>query len=394
MTSKNKEFLDENIYSCIDSLCESSDEYKELSLNLKDRLSELLESIEDEECNQILSDIDKLHDYLIKLNSLSTNELTLIKNNGKKLIEKYVKHKDKINILKTKKNELEEELANINDQKEKLLAKVDELNEEYYKLYQEKNNLELQITIKQNEKAKKQQLDNEYLKDKIKGLNDMIAVLNNQINKSNEEINDLSNKNKEIFKINTQMKEEIMCKDEILKMSTEKYCKLNDENESVKSMNRGLQKTIEELDNQCRNYQILVRQLVEKVSKYEKNGKDRKVSFNSTIRANEEDDKSEFLNYISENDSISKKRRFGVDYTAQGINLNELLLDESESDISENNNGQKNAPKSPIRFRRSRKNLKDLSKLNSSKYLDNSELFQITKKNSFLYELLYRSLDY
>ena len=335
-----------------------------------------------------------MHDYLIKLNSLSTNELTLIKNNGKKLIEKYVKHKDKINILKTKKNELEEELANINDQKEKLLAKVDELNEEYYKLYQEKNNLELQITIKQNEKAKKQQLDNEYLKDKIKGLNDMIAVLNNQINKSNEEINDLSNKNKEIFKINTQMKEEIMCKDEILKMSTEKYCKLNDENESVKSMNRGLQKTIEELDNQCRNYQILVRQLVEKVSKYEKNGKDRKVSFNSTIRANEEDDKSEFLNYISENDSISKKRRFGVDYTAQGINLNELLLDESESDISENNNGQKNAPKSPIRFRRSRKNLKDLSKLNSSKYLDNSELFQITKKNSFLYELLYRSLDY
>ena len=185
-----------------------------------------------------------------------------------------------------------------------------------------------------------------------------------------------------------------MCKDEILKMSTEKYCKLNDENESVKSMNRGLQKTIEELDNQCRNYQILVRQLVEKVSKYEKNGKDRKISFNSTIRANEEDDKSEFLNYISENDSISKKRRFGVDYTAQGINLNELLLDESESDISENNNGQKNAPKSPIRFRRSRKNLKDLSKLNSSKYLDNSELFQITKKNSFLYELLYRSLDY
>ena len=393
MTSKSKEFLDENIYSHIDSLCESSDEYKELSLNLKDRLSELFESIEDEECNQILSDIDKLHDFLIKLDSLSTNELTLIKNNGKKLIEKYIKHKDKINILKTKKNELEEELANINDQKEKLLAKVDELNEEYYKLYQEKNNLELQISIKQNEEAKKQQLDNEYLKDKIKGLNDMIAVLNNQINKSNEEINDLSNKNKEIFKINTQMKEEIMCKDEILKMSTEKYCKLNDENESIKSMNRGLQKTIEELDNQCRNYQILVRQLVEKVSKYEKNGKDRKVSFNS-FRMNEEDDKSEFLNYISENDSISKTRRFGVDYTAQGINLNELLLDESESDISENDNGQKNAPKSPIRFRRSRKNLKDLSKLNSSKYLDNSELFQITKKNSFLYELLYRSLDY
>jgi DNA repair exonuclease SbcCD ATPase subunit len=387
MKSKNKDFLDENVYSYIDSLCESSEEYKELSENLKDRLSELLESIEDEDCNQILSDIEKLHDYLVKLNSLSTNELTLIKNNGKKLIEKYAKHKEKISSLKSKKNELEEELANLNEQKEKVLTKIDELNEENYKLYQEKNNLELQISIKQKEEADKQKLDNEYLKEQVKSLNEMIQMLNNQISKSNEEINDLSNKNKEIFKINTQMKEEILCKDEILKMSTEKYCKLNDENESVKSMNRGLQTTIEELDTQCRNYQFLIKQLVEKVSKYEK--KERKVSFHSIT--NEEEDKSEIINNVSDNESIIKKRRFGVDYTAQGINLNELLLDVSElSDHDE----KKNESKSPPKLKKSKTDIKGISRFNSSKFLlDNSEIFLMTKKNSFLYELLFRSLD-
>ena len=151
MTTNNKDYLNENLYNYIDELCESSDKYKDLSETVKDRMSDLLESIEDEDCHQILSDIAEIHDFLTKLNSLSLNELTLIKSNGKILIEKYIKHKEKINSLKTKNSVLEEELSNLNDQKEKALLKLDELNDEYYKLYQEKNNLDLQISIQEKE---------------------------------------------------------------------------------------------------------------------------------------------------------------------------------------------------------------------------------------------------
>ena len=395
MTTNNKDYLNENLYNYIDELCESSDKYKDLSETVKDRMSDLLESIEDEDCHQILSDIAEIHDFLTKLNSLSLNELTLIKSNGKILIEKYIKHKEKINSLKTKNSVLEEELSNLNDQKEKALLKLDELNDEYYKLYQEKNNLDLQISIQEKEENKKQKLDNELLKDQIKNLNDRIEILNKQITSSKEEINDLSNKNKEIYKINSQMKEELLCKDEILKMSTERYCKLNDENDSIMSMNRGLQKTIEELDNQNKEYQVLIKQLIEKLSKFEKTkGHERKISFNSII-TNEEDEKNknEIMSESGEITGTNRKKRNAIDYTGRGINLNELIIDESE--ISEQPEKiEKTIQKEPITFEITRESFKQLSKLNASNHqIENSEIYYKARKNNFLYELLFRLLD-
>ena len=133
MNSNNKEYLDQYIYNYIDDLAKSSEKYKEISENLKDRLSDLFESIEEEDCKEILNDIEELNKYLITLNKLSTNEFIMIKNNGIKLIEKYTKHKEKISSLKSKNTILEEELKNANDQKDKALLKIDELNDEYYK---------------------------------------------------------------------------------------------------------------------------------------------------------------------------------------------------------------------------------------------------------------------
>ena len=376
MNEKNKDFLDENVYNYIDGLSESSERYKNLSGNIKDRLSELFESIEDEDCTQILTDIKELHEYLITLNSLSTNELIIIKNNGKKLIEKYNKHKDKINSLKIRNTELEEELSTINEQKEKILTKNDELNDEYYKLYQEKNNLELEINIKQTKEAEKQKKNNVFLNDQINLLNENNELLNKQIMKYKEEINDLSNKNEEIFKINKEMKEEIICKDQILKMSTEKYCKLNDEKDKVLSMNRGLQKTIEELDNQCKNYQILVKQLMEKINKYEKSEIERKITCKSIL---------------SETDSINKKRRLGIDYTGRGVNLDELLVD--QSDVSDDSY-QEIRSKSTIKLEITRMSFKEISKCNQSNNKgDNSDTYIFVPNSTFFYELLFRLID-
>ena len=150
MKSDNKEYLNEYIYDYINDLCETSEQYKDLSGNLKDRLSELFDSIDDEDCDEILCDIDEINRYLIKLNSLAKNEFTMIMNNGKILINKYSSHKQKIMSLKSQNKILEEEISIINEQKDNILKKIDELNDEYYKLYQEKHNLEMQMSIKEN----------------------------------------------------------------------------------------------------------------------------------------------------------------------------------------------------------------------------------------------------
>ncbi len=191
------------------------------------------------------------------------------------------------------------------------------------------------------------------------------------------------------------MKEELLCKDEILKMSTERYCKLNDENDSIMSMNRGLQKTIEELDNQNKEYQVLIKQLIEKLSKFEKTkGHERKISFNSII-TNEEDEKNknEIMSESGEITGTNRKKRNAIDYTGRGINLNELIIDESE--ISEQPEKiEKTIQKEPITFEITRESFKQLSKLNTSNHqIENSEIYYKARKNNFLYELLFRLLD-
>jgi hypothetical protein len=352
MNADNKDYLNEYIYDYIDDLCESSEKYRELSGNLKDRLSELFDSIEDEDCNEMLCDIDEIYTYLIKLNSLSTNELTMIKNNGKILINKHLKHKEKIMSLKTKNKMLEEELQDANEQKENTLTKLNELNDEFYKLYEEKKNIELNISIKENEENQKQKLNNELLSDEINNLNDKIKYLNKQIKSYEEKVNNLSKKNKEEAENISQMKKELVCKDEVIKMTIEKFNKLNEEKEKIRLNNRELERSIEDFKNQCKDYQIIInysneqiKELKEKLNKQEQTNEGRKISLNSLLEDEEEKEKARereaqisdlnnINNDINENinlEEIKELRRNAVDYTGKEINLNELIFEESES---------------------------------------------------------------
>ena len=346
METKSNDYLDEYIYDYIDDLCESSDKYKVLSSNLKDRLTELFDSIEDEDCDEILCDIDEINKYLIKLNNLSNNEFTLIKSNGKKLIEKYLKHKEKIESLKIQNNMLQEELSIVNEQKEQAILKIDEINDEYYKLAQEKNNLVMQMNIQESEENEKNKLNNEILNDEINNLKDRIDYLTNQINLSEEKMNSLSKRNKEIYSENSQLKKELACNNEILRKSNEKNRKINEEKESIRLVNRGLQKTIDELKNQCKDYQTVInyneeqiKKIKESLKKQSENQIDRKISLNNIIKFDgeqEEEKKSNNINDINNNENLTneeilKKRRNAIDFTGNEINLNELIFDQSES---------------------------------------------------------------
>ena len=355
MENKNKDYLNEYIYDYIDDLCDSSDKYKNLSTNLKERLSEFFDSIEHEDCDEILCDIDEINKFLIKLNSISLNELTMIKNNGQKLIEKYASHKEKIQSLKIENNMLKDELSTINEQKDQAFNKIDEINDELYKIVQEKHNLEMQMSITENEETKRQKEDNEKLNDEISMLNDRIEYLNKQISSYEEKINNISKKNKEILSSNSQLKKEVACKDELLRLSYEKNKKLNDEKESIRIMNRNLEKTIEELKNQCKDYQTVInhneeqiKRIKETMLKHRDHEVQRKISLNSILKYDEEDlgnkedtntpdIKRTSTENINNNLNINalQKRRNAIDYTGNEINLNELLFDNSESLSSE-----------------------------------------------------------
>ena len=392
-SDKNKEYLNEYIYDYIDDLCENSEKYKELSGNLKDRLTELFDTIEDEDCNEILCDIDDINTFLIKLNSLSLNELTMIKNNGLILIKKHLKHKEKIMSLKTKNNMLEGDLATLTEQKENALLKLDELNDEYYKLYQEKNNLELQRTIKENEENEKHKLNNELLNDEIRNLNDKIKYLNKQINNYEEKVKNFSKKNKELFEEISQMKKELVCKDEIIRTSTEKYKKLNEEKETYRSINRGLNQTIEDLKGNCQDYQTIIKyneeqikQLREQINKQEQKPSERKISLNSLIE--DEENEKEKDNIDNENKNEEKledknlAKRNGVDYTGQEINLNELIFEESVSGEKEHEEAVEKKNQIKLAFTRV-KHIRRFTKLKSLNYNNKKVHFaDLAKKQS------------
>ena len=423
MNSNNKEFLDQYIYNYIDELTTSSEKYKELSENLKDRLSDLFESIEEEDCKEILNDIEEINNYLITLNNLSTNEFITIKNNAIKLIDKYTKHKEKISLLKTKNNMLQEELNNVNDQKDKALLKIDEINDEYYKLYQEKNNIELKNTLKMKEDDEKFRKNYQIFTEEVKALNDKIESLKKQINIKDEKIKELMDKNVENIQNKSVMDKELKFKDEIIQSWIYKNEKIKEENESIKFMNSGLQKTIEILDNQCKDYEKSIQQLKEQINYYDKISYQKNIISNKNNISLFNDEEEEKSDYIDEDVSeINTKRRNGVDYTNMGINLNELMFDQSENsenDINKRNstNKIKSGTKSPHKkYRKSSEESEKLNKYNTPRknylhkgfenlikskilqiqsYKNNDNGKKIMSKNdeAFLSELLFRLLD-
>ena len=386
MNLKNKEFLNEYLFDYIDDLCDTSDKYKELSGNLKERLAELFDTIEDEDCNEILCDIDEINNYLIKLNSLATNEFMMIKNNSNKLIEKYAKHKEKISSLKTENNLLKEEISQANEQKENALLKIDEINEEYLKVCQEKYNLEMSISLKENEESQRHKLNNEILNDEIKKLSDKINYLNKQIAISDDKIKTMTKMNKESLENISQMKKELVCKDEIIKSSVDKYKKLNEEKENIRHINRGLEKNIEELKNQCKDYQTIInfneekiKELRDKINEKEQKIRERFISLDSLNNEKEEKEIKNNDNTNIKKEEINERRRNAVDYTGTGkeINLNELLFEGSESEIEESVE-KKNQIK--LAFTRV-KNVRRFNKLKSLNYNYKSIYGEIYKRH-------------
>jgi chromosome segregation ATPase len=266
------------------------------------------------------------------------------------------------------------------------------------------------MSMKENEETKRQKKDNEILNDEISSLNDRIEYLNKQISLYEEKMNNISKKNKEILSSNSELKKEVACKDELLRLSNEKYKNLNDEKESIRIMNRSLEKTIEELKNQCKDYQTVInhneeqiRKIKEKMLKHKDHEVTRKISLNSLLRYDEEDQSKSDINNSNTNGNnnnnnnnnsnnnnninnninidLLQKRRNAIDYTGNEINLNELLFDNSES-ISSKSEDEVAEKKNQIKMALSRvKAVRRFNRLKSLNYhIKNETSNEINKR--------------
>ena len=159
--------INEVVFNSIDKLTGSSKEISETSVNLMSQLTNLFESIEDETCEEILSDVGKINDFISYVVNISKNELQEIKTKSKLAIEKADKRKDKILSLKEEIESLQEEIGNVEEEKQQLILKVDTMSTELVDIYQEnqrnETRAELESISKKNEKIIKdkyiQQLD-------------------------------------------------------------------------------------------------------------------------------------------------------------------------------------------------------------------------------------------
>ena len=161
---KKNYIIDERIYKSIDKLTDESQEMSEISMNLMTQLKNLLESIEDETCEEILSDIEKLNDFISYVVNISKNELQEIKEKSQLAIEKANKRKQKILNLKEENASLEEEVKNVESEKQKLIINIDSITTELSEMYQENQRIETKTQIELENKKKDNLLKEKYMK--------------------------------------------------------------------------------------------------------------------------------------------------------------------------------------------------------------------------------------
>jgi hypothetical protein len=161
---KKNYIINERIYDSIDKLTDQSQEMSEISMNLMTQLKNLLESIEDETCEEILADIVKLNDFISYVVNISKNELQEIKEKSQLAIEKANKRKQKILNLKEENASLEDEVKNIESEKQKLILNIDSITTELSEMYQENQRIETKTQIEIENKKKENLLKEKYMK--------------------------------------------------------------------------------------------------------------------------------------------------------------------------------------------------------------------------------------
>lgn len=350
---KKSYIINERIYNSIDKLTDDSQEMSEISMNLMTQLKNLLESIEDETCEEILSDIVKLNDFISYVVNISKNELQEIKEKSQLAIEKANKRKQKILNLKEEKASLEEEVKNVESEKQKLILNIDSITTELSEMYQENQRIETKTQIELENKKKENLLKEKYIK---------------QIDEMQKDMENLKSKNEKYEQgmINIRRKSMILeqhnktLTDQLGSKSFQFLMKVQEENELQNKINT-LNQQNEDLYKKIKFYQTQVEKWKEKykileekksqespkkkmfnIKRYEESPRKR-LSKKKDLKNNSRNKSNKKNQDEEKNDSDNEYLRFNT-YS----NLNDLLGSEQSEESSssksdeEKENGEEN----------------------------------------------------
>lgn len=323
--------INEVVFNSIDKLTGSSKEISETSVNLMSQLTNLFESIEDETCEEILSDVGKINDFISYVVNISKNELQEIKTKSKLAIEKADKRKDKILSLKEEIESLQEEIGNVEEEKQQLILKVDTMSTELVDIYQEnqrnETRAELESISKKNEKI---------IKDKyIQQLDDMQKDMD-LLKKKNESYEEgmvkIRRKSIVLEQHNKKLQDELGSKSFQFLMKIQQENELQNKIKSLTEQNEDLYKKIKSYQSQIDNWKEKYKALEAKRSQESQKKKMINIKrFDESAKKKLSRKKDKKVD-IRRHNQIEEKNDSDIDYMRYNTysNLNDLLGSEKE----------------------------------------------------------------
>lgn len=323
--------INEVVFNSIDKLTGSSKEISETSVNLMSQLTNLFESIEDETCEEILSDVGKINDFISYVVNISKNELQEIKTKSKLAIEKADKRKDKILSLKEEIESLQEEIRNVEEEKQQLILKVDTMSTELVDIYQEnqrnETRAELESISKKNEKI---------IKDKyIQQLDDMQKDMD-LLKKKNESYEEgmvkIRRKSIVLEQHNKKLQDELGSKSFQFLMKIQQENELQNKIKSLTEQNEDLYKKIKSYQSQIDNWKEKYKALEAKRSQESQKKKMINIKrFDESAKKKLSRKKDKKVD-IRRHNQIEEKNDSDIDYMRYNTysNLNDLLGSEKE----------------------------------------------------------------
>ena len=325
---KTNYIIEENVYKSIDNLTNSSKDIIITSTNFLSQLTSLLESIEEDEILEILSDAGKINDFISLTSTFTKNELQELKVKSKIAIEKAEKRKNKIIILKEENTKLKEKIKEAETEKQQLILNIDSISSQLSDIYLENQKRERSLSQEQIYKKNEILLKEKYIK---------------EINDMQKDIDILKEKNKTFENNATKFRRKsLILEEKNKKLSDElgaqtmQFLRKMREQNDLKNMINSLKLKNDDLSKKLKNYeklQIKYKNLEAKTEKENENIVKKNINSNNFIKLDNTIRKSgkKMIQLRDRNISDSDNDNENDLRYKTFSNLNDLLAEESDA---------------------------------------------------------------
>ena len=325
---KTNYIIEENVYKSIDNLTNSSKDIIITSTNFLSQLTSLLESIEEDEILEILSDAGKINDFISLTSTFTKNELQELKVKSKIAIEKAEKRKNKIIILKEENTKLKEKIKEADTEKQQLILNIDSISSQLSDIYLENQKRERSLSQEQIYKKNEILLKEKYIK---------------EINDMQKDIDILKEKNKTFENNATKFRRKsLILEEKNKKLSDElgaqtmQFLRKMKEQNDLKNMINSLKLKNDDLSKKLKNYeklQIKYKNLEAKTEKENENIVKKNINSNNFIKLDNTSRKSgkKMIQLRDRNISDSDNDNENDLRYKTFSNLNDLLAEESDA---------------------------------------------------------------